>query len=91
MGSVSSGHTQVAFWESFRKTLVEIDWKERDGHINPLTAAFIALSPLSLPRHLSNISCRGSASTRLIAIVSSAPPQRKRPDGRKPSQPTTSL
>lgn len=73
MGSVSSGHTQVAFWESFRKTLVEIDWKERDGHINPLTAAFIALSPLSLPRHLSNISCRGSASTRLIAIVSSPP------------------
>lgn len=45
MGSVSSGHPQVAFWESLRKTLVEIDWKERDGHINPLTAAFIALSP----------------------------------------------
>lgn len=47
MGSVSSGHTQVAFWESFRKTLVEIDWKERDGHINPLTAAFIALCAIT--------------------------------------------
>lgn len=47
MGSVSSGHTQVAFWESFRKTSVEIDWKERDGHINPLAAAFIALCAIT--------------------------------------------
>lgn len=90
MCSVSSGHAQVAFWESFWKTLVEIDWKEGDSIHKSVNSCIYSSSHCHFPGTfliLASEALRAQGSSPLSHLL----PQRKGPGGRKHLQLATCL